>query len=55
MELESTVPPEMPDMLSKKRMESKGEPMATGAMVEAVARHGYAGTTLRELVGLAGV
>jgi AcrR family transcriptional regulator len=26
-----------------------------GAMVEAVARHGYAGTTLRELVGLAGV
>jgi AcrR family transcriptional regulator len=25
------------------------------AMVEAVARHGYAGTTLRELVGLAGV
>lgn len=26
-----------------------------GAMVEAVARHGYAGTTLRELVALAGV
>lgn len=26
-----------------------------GAMVEAVARHGYAGTTLRELVSLAGV
>jgi AcrR family transcriptional regulator len=26
-----------------------------GAMVEAVARHGYAGTTLRELAGLAGV
>jgi AcrR family transcriptional regulator len=26
-----------------------------GAMVEAVARHGYADTTLRELVGLAGV
>src|SRR5665811_1692146 len=26
-----------------------------GAMVEAVARHGYAGVTLRELVGLAGV
>ena len=26
-----------------------------GAMVEAVARHGFAGTTLRELVGLAGV
>jgi AcrR family transcriptional regulator len=26
-----------------------------GAMVETVARHGYAGTTLRELVGLAGV
>jgi AcrR family transcriptional regulator len=26
-----------------------------GAMVEAVARHGYAGTTLRALVGLAGV
>jgi AcrR family transcriptional regulator len=26
-----------------------------GAMVEAVTRHGYAGTTLRELVGLAGV
>ncbi len=26
-----------------------------GAMVEAVARHGYAGTTLRELVRLAGV
>jgi AcrR family transcriptional regulator len=26
-----------------------------GAMIEAVARHGYAGTTLRELVALAGV
>jgi AcrR family transcriptional regulator len=41
------MPPEQVARHQKARLE--------GAMIEAVARHGYAGTTLRELVSLAGV
>jgi AcrR family transcriptional regulator len=41
------MPPELVASHQRTRLE--------GAMVEAVARHGYAGTTLRELVRLAGV
>ncbi len=44
-------PRRMPDALVVSHQTARLE----GAMVEAVARHGYAGTTLRELVGLAGV
>ena len=41
------IPPERVARHQKARLQ--------GAMVEAIARHGYAGTTLRELVSLAGV
>lgn len=47
--------PERGRRLSPEQMARDQRRRLEGAMVEAVARHGYAGTTLRELVGLAGV
>lgn len=44
-----------PGQLPRERVAKHQKARLEGAMVEAVARHGYAGTTLRELVTLAGV
>jgi AcrR family transcriptional regulator len=44
-----------PRKLAPDRVARHQKARLQGAMVEAVARHGYAGTTLRELVTLAGV
>jgi AcrR family transcriptional regulator len=44
-----------PRRLAPERVARHQKARLQGAMVEAVARHGYAGTTLRELVTLAGV
>lgn len=44
-----------PGRMSPDRVARHQKARLEGAMVEAVARHGYAGTTLRELVTLAGV
>ncbi|HSS43063.1 MAG TPA: TetR/AcrR family transcriptional regulator [Solirubrobacterales bacterium] len=41
--------------MTPERVASHQKARLEGAMVEAVARHGFAGTTLRELVALAGV
>jgi AcrR family transcriptional regulator len=44
-----------PGGMSREQIASHQSARLKGAMVESVARHGYAGTTLRELVTLAGV
>jgi AcrR family transcriptional regulator len=44
-----------PRRMTPERVARHQKARLEGAMVEAVARHGYAGTTLRELVTLAGV
>jgi AcrR family transcriptional regulator len=44
-----------PGRLSPEEVARNQRGRLQGAMVEAVSRHGFAGTTLRELVGLAGV
>jgi AcrR family transcriptional regulator len=44
-----------PGQMTPERVARHQKARLEGAMVEAVARHGFAGTTLRELVSLAGV
>jgi AcrR family transcriptional regulator len=44
-----------PGRMTPERVARHQKARLEGAMVEAVARHGYAGTTMRELVALAGV
>lgn len=44
-----------PGRMTPERVARHQKARLEGAMVEAIARHGYAGTTLRELVTLAGV
>jgi AcrR family transcriptional regulator len=44
-----------PGQMTPERVARHQKARLEGAMVEAVARHGFAGTTLRELVALAGV
>jgi AcrR family transcriptional regulator len=44
-----------PGQMAPERVARHQKARLEGAMVEAVARHGFAGTTLRELVALAGV
>src|SRR6185295_6778094 len=47
--------PKLTGQMTPARVAEHQRARLEGAMVEAVARHGFAGTTLRELVGLAGV